>query len=79
MFLGKTFKISLVVSTIAVFVTGVMAKLFKGLTEEKRISGLTRRQILTKIENAVKHNIESKKTQAKWEKLVSYEGRTPKW
>ena len=31
---------------------------FKGLTKEKRFSGLTRRQMLVKIENAVKRNIE---------------------
>ena len=33
--------------------------------------------MLAKIENAVKHNIESKKP--KGEKLVSYDGKTPKW
>ena len=59
MFFGRTFKISSVVSTVAVFVAGVITRLFfKGLTKEKRFSGLTRRQMLAKIENAVKRNIE---------------------
>ena len=62
-FFGRTFKISSVVSKVAVFVAGVITRLFfKGLTKEKRFSGLTRRQMLEKIENAVKHNIERKTT-----------------
>ena len=62
-FFGRTFKISSVVSKVAVFVAGVITRLFfKGLTKEKRFSGLTRRQMLAKIENAVKHNIERKTT-----------------
>ena len=62
-FFGRTFKISSVVSKVAVFVAGVITRLFfKGLTEEKRFSGLTKRQMLAKIENAVKHNIERKTT-----------------
>ena len=57
-FFGRTFKISSVVSKVAVFVAGVITRLFfKGLTKEKRFSGLTLRQMLAKIENAVKHNI----------------------
>ena len=60
-FFGRTFKISSVVSKVAVFVAGVITRLFfKGLTKEKRFSGLTRRQMLAKIENAVKHNIARK-------------------
>lgn len=62
-FFGRTFKISSVVSKVTVFVAGVITRLFfKGLTKEKRFSGLTRRQMLAKIENAVKHNIERKTT-----------------
>lgn len=62
-FFGRTFKISSVVSKVAVFVAGVITRLFfKGLTKEKRFSGLTRRQMLAKIENAVKHNFERKTT-----------------
>ena len=62
-FFGRTFKISSVVSKVAVFVAGVITRFFfKGLTKEKRFSGLTRRQMLAKIENAVKHNIERKTT-----------------
>ena len=62
-FFGRIFKISSVVSKVSVFVAGVITRLFfKGLTKEKRFSGLTRRQMLAKIENAVKHNIERKTT-----------------
>ena len=59
MFFGRTFKISSVVSTVAVFVAGVITRLFfKGLTKEKRFSVLTRRQMLAKLK--MQSNVTSK-------------------
>ncbi len=58
-FLGNMNSISGVVSTIAVFVTGVIPGLFfKGLTKEKRFIGQTRRTMMNKIEKGVKEYIE---------------------
>ncbi len=61
-FLGNMHSISGVVSTIAVFVTGVIPGLFfKGLTKEKRFNGQTRRTLMNKIEKAVKEYIDEEK------------------
>ena len=57
-FLGNTYNISAVASTIAVFVTGVIPGLFfEGLTKAHRFSGATKSGMMKKIEKAVQEYI----------------------
>ena len=57
-FLGNTYNISAVASTIAVFVTGVIPGLFfEGLTKAHRFSGATKSGMMKKIEKAVEEYI----------------------
>ena len=61
-FLGDTYNVPTVVSTIAVFVSGVIPGLFfKGLTKGKRFSGPTRKRMIKKIEKAVKDYIQKER------------------
>ena len=54
-FFGNTYNISTVVSTIAVFVSGVIPGLFfKGLTKGENFSGWRKIQLKREIETAVK-------------------------
>ncbi len=53
-FLGNTFNISAVASTIAVFVTGIIPGLFfEGLTKAHRFGGATKSKMIKEIEKAV--------------------------
>lgn len=60
-FLGNTYSISAVASTIAVFVTGVIPGLFfKGITTGKKFSGPTKSGMMKEIEKVVKEYIAGK-------------------
>ena len=55
MFLGKTYSISAVASTIAVFVTGVIPGLFfRGITKGNKFSGAAKSVMMKEIKEAVK-------------------------
>lgn len=74
-FLGKTYSISGVASTIAIFVTGVIPGLFfKGITKGNKFSGPTKAGMVKKIKKAVKKYIKERKERSAGSTSQSHEG-----